>query len=172
MMEEHQVIFKQQNSRMCLVCGMKNKIGLMARFYGLDDGRLISTFTAREEHQSYPGRMHGGIAATILDETIGRAVMSPEVQLWGVTLDFSIKLRKPVPLGEPLRVVGQIDTETKRSFVGCGQLLLPDNTVAVEGRGKYLKMPLEKIADFDHALEEWGVLEEENDPKSFFLSAF
>lgn len=166
---ERRVVFKQHNSRLCLVCGLRNAIGLKARFYGLDDGTLVATFTARDEHQSYPGRMHGGMAATILDETIGRALMTPEAPLWGVTVDFSMKLRQPVPLGVPLRAVGRIDSETARSFKGSGFLLLADNSVAVEGWGSYLKMPLDKIADFDHEGEEWRILEEKDDPVSFSL---
>lgn len=167
-MKEVRVVFKQHNSRMCLVCGIENEMGLKARFYGLDTGGVAALFRARDEHQSYPGRMHGGIAATILDETIGRAVMTPENQLWGVTIEFSMKLRKPVPLEEKLLVLGRIDSETKRGFSGTGEILLPDGSVAVEGCGKYLKMPLGKIADFGHAGEEWFILKE-NDPDSITL---
>lgn len=167
-MREHRVLFRQQNSRMCLVCGVENRLGLNARFYGIETGELVALFTAREEHQSYPGRMHGGIAATILDETIGRAVMSPENQLWGVTVDFSMKLRQPVPLGEELRVLGRIESESRRGFSGTGEILLPDGSVAVEGHGKYLKMPIEKIADFDHQGEDWFLVEEET-PGVVFL---
>jgi len=33
----------------------------------------------------------------------------------------------------------------------------PDGTVAVEGFGKYMKLPLDQIADFDAEREEWYV---------------
>ncbi len=168
-MAEHKVVFKQHNSKMCLVCGLENEFGLKARFFGLDNGELIAFFSPREEHQSYPGRMHGGIAATILDETIGRAVMSPENQIWGVTLDLAIKLRKPVPLDKELRVIGRITKETKRMFEGSGEILLPNGEVAVEGKGKYLKMPIEKIADFSHKNEEWFIETGRNDPAVVIL---
>ncbi len=147
---------------MCLVCGMKNTLGLQARFYGIDTGELVALFSARQEHQSYPGRMHGGIAATILDETIGRAVMTPEKPLWGVTIDFSMKLRKPVPLEEELRVVAAVDSESKRGFTGTGKILLPDGTVGVEAHGKYLKLPIDKIVDFNHQGDDWFLLDEDD----------
>ncbi len=140
-MVAHKVLFKQHNSQMCLVCGIDNGLGLQARFYGIETGELVALFSARQEHQSYPGRMHGGIAATILDETIGRAVMTPEKPLWGVTIDFSMKLRKAIPLEEELRVVGRVDSENRRGFSGTGEILLPDGSVAVEASGKYLKLP-------------------------------
>ena len=71
----HLVKAKQPNSKMCLVCGLKNRSGLGAYFYELDNGELLAIFRPAEEHQSYPGRLHGGIATAILDETIGRAIM-------------------------------------------------------------------------------------------------
>jgi hypothetical protein len=42
-------------------------------------------------------------------------------------------------------------------FQGAGELYLPDGTVAAEGSGKYLKLPLDQIADFDAEREEWYV---------------
>lgn len=156
---------KQPNSRMCFVCGMENSFGLKTRFYELDDGQLMAVFRPENEHQGYPGRLHGGIAATILDETIGRAIMGAHAdKIWGVTIDFSMKLRKPVPLDGEIRVVARIVSEGRRSFEGEGEILLADGRVAVEARGKYLKMAIDKIADFDHEGEEWRVVPLPEDP--------
>lgn len=156
---------KQPNSRMCFVCGLENRFGLKSSFYELEDGQLAAIFRPSAEHQGYPGRLHGGIAATILDETIGRAIMvSEQANVWGVTLDFSMKLRKPVPMDGDITVVARIVTETKRSFTGKGEILLPDGTIAIEGTGKYLKMAIDKIADFDHEGEDWVVSTRPDDP--------
>ena len=57
----HRVIRKQPNSRMCLVCGLRNPHGLHTAFYELDNNELVAVFTAHEGLQSYPGRLHGGI---------------------------------------------------------------------------------------------------------------
>jgi len=51
------------------VCGVENASSLKARFYELDDGELLGVFAPLEEHQSYPGRLHGGISAAVLDES-------------------------------------------------------------------------------------------------------
>lgn len=158
---------KQPNSRMCFVCGMENGFGLKSRFYELEDGQLMAVFQPAIEHQGYPGRLHGGIAATILDETIGRAIMiSHSANIWGVTVDFSMKLRKPVPLDKEIRVLTRIISETKRSFEGEGEILLENGQVAIEARGKYLKMDIDKIADFDHQGEDWVVVDHPEDPGS------
>ena len=166
----HKVNAKQPNSRMCLVCGLKNPFGLHTAFYELDNKELLALFKPREEHQSYPGRLHGGIISTILDEAIGRAIMMhSEREVWGVTIDLQIRFKKPVPLDKELRVVGRITKDSSRFFEGTGELLLADGTVAAEGHGKYLKAPLDKIADFDVDAQEWRVVCSPDEPDEFEL---
>jgi acyl-coenzyme A thioesterase PaaI-like protein len=163
----YKVIGKQPNSRMCFVCGLRNKFGLKASFYETDKNELIALFKPCQEHQGYPGRLHGGIAAAILDETIGRTITMGKVdEIWGVTLEFSIKYKKPIPLDEEIKVVAKLTDEDKRLFEGTGKIILPNGEVAAIAEGKYLRMPIEKIADFDRDANEWRVVESATDPES------
>jgi uncharacterized protein (TIGR00369 family) len=162
---KHKVVGKQHNSRKCLVCGLKNDLGLKASFYELDNGELVALFIPVEEHQSYPGRLHGGISAAILDETIGRAILIKDKDAWGVTVELNMEYKKPVPLNEELRVVGRITKDSKRLFEGSGELLLANGEVAVKAYGKYIKMPIDKIADFDEQNEELKVELSDKDPE-------
>ncbi len=156
---------KQPNSKMCFVCGLKNNFGLKSRFFNLENGEIMAIFTPVEEHQGYPGRLHGGIAAAILDETIGRAIIAHKAgSLWGVTLNFSMKLRKPVPLDQDVRVVARITGENKRTFEGTGEIVLDDGSVAIEASGRYLKMDISRITEFDFDNEEWQIIEKADDP--------
>jgi len=167
----HHVKRKQENSKMCLVCGLKNPYGLKASFYELDTDELVCIFKPRDVHQSYPGRLHGGITTAILDETIGRAIRSRnEDSMWGVTIEFTTKFKKPIPLDQELRVVGRITSETSRIFEGSGEILLPDGEVGAIGVGKYMKLSLERIADFDVDEQEWKITPLEGDPKTIELS--
>lgn len=143
------VIGAQNISRMCLVCGRDNPAGLNARFYELEDGELLGVFQPLEIHQSYPGRLHGGIASTVLDETIGRAMNIANPDEWGVTVELTVRFRKPVPLDEEIHAIARITRDSKRIFEGTGEIVLADGTVAVEASGKYMKMPIESIADGD-----------------------
>ena len=161
----HRVTGKQENSKMCFICGIKNRFGLYASFYETENAQLVAIFKPRQEHQGYPGRLHGGIAAAILDETIGRAVNTGKGGVWGVTLEFNIKYKKPVPLSRQVKVVARINKENSRIFEGSGEIVLEDGTVAIEGSGRYLKMPIEKITDFDLEENEWKVVSSEEDPE-------
>ncbi|GAB4344794.1 MAG: PaaI family thioesterase [Desulfobulbaceae bacterium] len=157
---------KQPNSRMCFVCGLENDGGLQASFHELENGELMAVFTPGENLQSYPGRLHGGIVSAILDETIGRAVMMGRAEsYWGVTIEITVRFRKPVPLDRELRVIGRITRDGKRVFEGSGEVLLPDGSVAAEGFGRYMKLPLEKIADFKPEEQNWRVTPLPDDPR-------
>lgn len=146
----------QNVSRMCMVCGIENSAGLHARFFELDNGELAGVFMPREEHQGYPGRLHGGIASTILDETIGRAISVSDPAAWGVTVELTVRYRKPVPLDREVVAHGRITKDSGRLFEGTGEILLEDGTVAVEAKGRYLRLPIDQIAEGDFNAE-WFV---------------
>jgi len=156
---EKSVAGAQNISEFCFVCGVDNKLSLDAQFIDLEDGSICGTFTTRTEHQSYPDRVHGGVISAILDETIGRAIQTLEPDVFGVTIELTIKFRVPVPLGERLKVVARIDKQGKRVFEGSGELLLSDGTVAAQGFGKYIRADLESLVD--GGLEEIGWIADE-----------
>ena len=161
----YKVIGKQPNSKMCLVCGLQNDFGLYTSFYELENGELLAIFKPREVHQSYPGRLHGGIVSTILDETIGRAIMIRHAdRFWGVTVEITVRFRQPVPLDRELSVIGRITKDAKRIFEGTGEILLADGSVAAEAQGKYMKLPLEQIADFNADEQQWEIRRMPDDP--------
>jgi uncharacterized protein (TIGR00369 family) len=149
---------KQPTSRMCFVCGESNPGGVHVHFYEQEDGSLLARFTGADHHQGYPGRMHGGVITAIMDETMGRAIMIRHGEaIWGVTAELNVRFRKPVLLGVELTAIGRIVSEKSRTFEGAGELYLPDGSVAVEGSGKYVKLDISRIADFDEDREEWYV---------------
>ncbi len=133
---KQRVVGKQENCSDCMVCGLENKFGLQASFFELESGEVVAIFRPQEQHQSYPGRLHGRMAAAVLDETIGRAVMIKNRGVWGVTAELSLRYLLPVPLEGELRAVGRITRDTRRLFECTGEILLPNGDVAVSAFGK------------------------------------
>jgi acyl-coenzyme A thioesterase PaaI-like protein len=166
---KYKVIRKQHNSGKCIVCGLENELGLKAEFYELENGEVVAMFHPIEEHQSYPGRMHGGISSAILDETIGRAMLARDENIWGVTVELNLKYKKPVPLNEELKVVGRITKDSRRMFEGTGEILLSNGDIAVTAEGKYIKMPIEKITGSDFETDEWRVFQSGDEPDEIEL---
>ena len=161
---------KQPNSKMCLVCGLKNSLGLKARFYELGNKELIAIFKPIKEHQGYPGRLHGGIISAVLDETIGRSIfINYEEDMWFVTVEFNVSFKKPVPIDEEIKVRARVTRETSRIYKGSGEIILKNGEVAAEGHGKYMKLSIDKIADFDYEEQEWKVVPTGKDPKEIAI---
>ena len=152
---KYKVLKKQNSSKSCLVCVVKNDLGLKARFYQLENGELASVFNSKEFHQSYPGRVHGGISAAILDETIGRAISVSDETVWGVTGSLELRYKKPVPIDCDIITVARVTRDTRKLFEGEGEIILPNGEIAVTAKAKYVKMPIGQRADVCDMAEEW-----------------
>jgi acyl-coenzyme A thioesterase PaaI-like protein len=139
-------------------------MGLRTEFYELEDGTLAATATAGPLHQSYPGRLHGGVSTALLDETIGRAINIAEPDTWGVTVEITTRYKKPVPYDVPLLVLGRITENRSRLFSGEGRLVLPDGTTAVTAVARYMKLKLKDISEFDGVTDTWELFPSADDP--------
>ena len=100
---------RQPNSRYCFICGMENPVGLHLHIYETAPGEVESTYIAPDHFQGYPGVLHGGIVAALLDEISGRALMGsdPMDSRFMFTAKLEVKYRKNVPIGKPLKIIGK-----------------------------------------------------------------
>ena len=143
---EYQVTKSQYISSHCFVCGTDNECSLGAQFLETDTGELVGVFHAHEGHQSYPGRVHGGVSAAMLDEIMGRAINVTEPDAWSVTAELNTRYRKPLPYDKPVTARARVTKNSSRVYEASGEIVLEDGTVAVEATGRYVKLPLESIA--------------------------
>ena len=126
---------KQRSSRTCFLCGRQNDIGLKMTWYNDYEAQQVrATVTVPEHFNGYPGVVHGGIVAALLDETAGRALMldGDSMDNLMVTLKLEIKYRRPTPTGQPLDLRGWVIRRTARRAKVAAKLLLPDGAVAAE----------------------------------------
>ncbi len=153
---------KQPNSRYCLLCGMENPIGLQLAFYDQEDGQVTARFTPGEEHQGYPGVLHGGIICALLDETIGRTLVRHDI--WAMTIDLQVRFRQPVPLGQELTVVGEMVRLRSRTMEGRGEVRLADGTVAATAEARYIRLSDDQLERFKAELGFWQVVPDDDAP--------
>ncbi len=153
----------QPNSKMCFLCGLENPVGLRLRIYEVEPGVVESTYTAPEHFQGYPGVLHGGIIATIIDEISGRALMGLiDSTRFMFTAKLEVKYRKNVPIGKPLKLVGKALQDkgySAESWAGIydaenGELLAEGNTLLVN-------VPKDKFNITNLAEMGWKVYPEE-----------
>lgn len=121
-----------QTDHHCFICGNENPAGLQARFADQPDGSSVARFVGREHHQGYPGRMHGGIIAALLDEAAERA-MKMQMTTWPAR-ELRVRYRQPVPLGVELAATGRVTARDDGSCTAIAELRLPDGALAVEAQ--------------------------------------
>ncbi len=139
---------KQPNSRHCFICGLENPVGLRLRIYQTAPGEVETEYVAPEHYQGYPGVLHGGIVAAILDEISGRAQMGedPQNPRFMFTGKLEIKYRKNVPVGKRLRIVGKAG-KSKRNFAEAWAGIYDGETgdLLAEANAVHIDVPQEKL---------------------------
>ena len=138
---------------MCYACGEKNERGLHMEFRREGD-RAVCDYTPCEYQQGYPGRMHGGLVATLLDEAMGWAVYG--AQQWGATARLSVRFRRPVGLDQKLRVDAWITHNRSKLIELRGEVRGEDGALLAEGEGTFMKLDERTGAEMNQLARDAG----------------
>lgn len=116
-------------------------------FYDNGQDEVVSDYTVPPDYQGYPGIVHGGVVAAMLDEVVGRVAMIGDPHHFMMSVRLEVKYRHPVPTGLPLRIVGRIVKLRGRLGKAVGEIWLPDGLVAVESALTLADVPAEMLAN-------------------------
>lgn len=150
----------QPNSNHCFVCGLANTHGLQLRFFNQKEGEVVAEYTVSEYYQGYPGVVHGGIVAAMLDEAAGRCLMytGADAQIssprFMFTARIDIRYRQNVPVGQPLRLVGQAGKIKTRSAQANSYIYDTTGTLLAEAEVLLVDVPDNAFSDVN--LEQLG----------------
>lgn len=127
----------------CIGCAPNNPLGLHMEFY--EDGELIvSHWTPNAHHQSWPGTLHGGVQALIIDE-ISAWAMSRKLQVSGVTTKMELRYRHHIPTNEgPVTATARIREQRRNLVTIEAKLQDPSGRVCTEATCLYFTFPPEK----------------------------
>lgn len=145
------------------MCGLDNEYGVRAPFYNMEDGSVMTLFRYRKQHQSYPGRVHGGLITAMLDEMGLRALWAKELseETFGVTFSLETKYRKPVPYDQDLIGKGIIVKNSSKFFVTEASIMDTKGNVLANGTVKYIRLDVNEIAENAEVHEEMCYLDED-----------
>jgi uncharacterized protein (TIGR00369 family) len=90
----------------CFGCGPANATGLQLEFLVAQDGSVVCPVTVPDRFEGPAGYVHGGIIATMLDETMSKSVRV--LGLTAMTRQMEIDYLRPVHSGTPIRLEGRI----------------------------------------------------------------
>ncbi len=123
-----------QEDRGCFVCGPDNPSGLNARFEQDAANRSAHcTIRLPGTFQGWQGIVHGGILATLLDETAIYACRTEEEQV--VTAEIQVKYRQPARIGIDL-VASAVVRERKRKVFTVEAMLHQEGQLVAEAEVK------------------------------------
>jgi len=148
---------RQPTSLGCFLCGRNNPHGLHVSWTQDKEAKTVLCETEISEHyRSYPGIVHGGIVAALLDETSGRAIIidnGPDALM--VTLKLEIVYKKITPTNTKLKIYGRVKkTGTSRAIVE-GEIVLPDGSVSATCTSIIMKPPQHILSGWSEEDEEW-----------------
>ncbi len=123
---------------MCFGCGKDNPIGLALDFQ-CRNGVARAVFCARDEHQGYPGRVHGGLVCALLDEAMAYALQA--VGCEGYTARLEVRFRAPVPLHRPVTVEAEAGRRKGRMAEITARILGEDEQELATAVGRYIIRP-------------------------------
>ncbi len=148
---------RQPNSDHCFVCGRKNRLGLYMTFYDNGENEVCAEYTVAEDYQGYPGVVHGGVVAAMLDETVARVSMIGDPHHFMMSVKLEVKYRHPVPTQTPLKIVGRIVKLRGRLGKAVGEIILPDGTVAAESNMTLADLPDDLLSQTNLEALGWRV---------------
>ncbi len=126
-------------------------------FYDNGEDEVFADYTVPDAYQGYPGIVHGGIVAAMLDEVVGRVAMIGDHHHFMMSVRMDVKYRHPVPTETPLRITGRIVRLRGRLGKAMGEVTLPDGTVAAEAALTLADVPEEMVANADLEALGWRV---------------
>ena len=125
-------------TRSCFVCGQDNPHGLRLRSR-VEGDRVALDYTTREADLGYRHLVHGGITMTLLDEVMTWAAIIAS-QRACVAAELTVRLRKPIVVGQRLRVEGWVTAAKGRLLTAEGVVCHETRQVLASASGKHMPM--------------------------------
>jgi uncharacterized protein (TIGR00369 family) len=135
------------HTRSCFVCGESNPLGLNVRFE--TDGRCVrARFVPRPEHVGFRQTVHGGLVATLLDETMVWAC-AVQTKLFAFCADLNVRFLNPVRPDQPALATAELVVNRRNKiFEAKSELRDEAGLVLATATGKYLPIKQGQAEDW------------------------
>jgi uncharacterized protein (TIGR00369 family) len=105
----------------CFVCGSLNMSGLRVRpLIDAPSQSATMRLAIPRDFQGWQGIVHGGILATLLDETCAYAAKGLVAHV--VTIEMTVRYKKPVPLETELLVTATVVSRRRKIIEVKGEI--------------------------------------------------
>ncbi len=137
--------------RHCCVCGDKRRGSLGLRFRQ-EDEKVVADFVPSDRHIGYPGIVHGGILASVLDEAMAWAIYAHS-GLFALSSELKVRFIKPLPPGQPVRVVAYPVAVQRNVYETTAEVQDDSGVVYARAWGRWFPAPAEQNAQWLQLIE-------------------
>jgi uncharacterized protein (TIGR00369 family) len=122
----------------CFGCGPANPTGMHLDFLLAQDGSVVCPVTVPDTFEGPKGYLHGGIIATLLDETMSKSVRARN--LTAMTRQLEVDYRRPVPSCVPLRIEGRVVRSEGRKHWTEATIFNAKGIALAQGKGMFIEV--------------------------------
>jgi acyl-CoA thioesterase FadM len=98
----------------------------------------------------------------MLDELVGRAAMTCNPDQFWVTAKLIVRYRKPIPVGKPLHLIGQLKRMSGSRTVSHAEIRLKDGSLGAEAEATLIKSPALDLSERELEALGWKVYPEDS----------
>ena len=120
----------------CFVCSGSNPMGLALRYERQPDGAVTASFIGHSALEGYPGRLHGGAIASLLDGAMTHCLFAHGIR--AVTGELKVRYLGAVAAGEPASVQAWLDSAAHGLFQLRAEIAVA-GTVRARATGKFVE---------------------------------
>jgi uncharacterized protein (TIGR00369 family) len=122
----------------CFGCGPANPNGLHLEFLTTEDMSVVCQAAIPAPFEGPASYVHGGIIATMLDETMSKSLRAKG--LTAVTRHLEVELLRPVPSGTPLLMEGRLVASEGRKHQTEARILDARGRVLATAKGLFIEI--------------------------------
>jgi len=124
----------------CFGCGPANPVGLHLHHLVAEDASVVCLATIPDTYEGPKGYLHGGIIATLLDETMSKAVRARGFT--AMTRHMEVDYLRPVPSGSAIRIEGRVTHNEGRKHWAQARILNSEGAELAASKGLFIDVRL------------------------------
>ncbi len=128
--------FGQSLHSQCIVCGWENDKGLHLSFQRVESNGVEATIGNLSKYEGYPGTLHGGMIALLLDGAMTNCLFS--LGKAAVTALLSIRYKLPVMTDKKATIQARL-TFSKLGLYKLQAWIIQGGRVCVQATGKFIE---------------------------------
>lgn len=130
---------RNQGHERCVVCAPSHPLGLRVEYHVDAAGVVHAEFPCHRVFQGYPGQLHGGVIAALLDGAMTNCLFAHGIE--AVTGELTVRFLRPVKTDRMAEVSARFTRVSHRLYI-LEAVLTQEQVPVARAQGKFLERPV------------------------------